>query len=148
MATKTATTRFFDGILFDDDCCKWIAGKNPRGYGKLWAEGKTFAAHRFSYELFNGPIPEGLCVLHSCDNPACVKPTHLFLGTNADNTNDMVSKGRDRWIGAPVSEEGVHNFNWREIAKTPGSQRQVGKLFGVSHASVWKYRKMFVLQGE
>ena len=66
------------------------------GYGKLRVHGKVMRAHRFAYQLFVGPIPEGLIVRHRCHNPACVNPEHLVLGTNADNSRDMVEAGRQR----------------------------------------------------
>ncbi len=78
-------------------CWIWLLDTLPYGYGKIKVEGKTKRAHRVSWEEFNGQIPEGMCVLHNCDVPACVNPEHLFLGTQADNMRDM--KQKSRWRG-------------------------------------------------
>jgi hypothetical protein len=75
-------------------CTLWIGGSTPKGYGSLGFLGTTRPAHRVSYMVHVGPIPDGLHVLHRCDTPACINPDHLFLGTNTDNVRDKVSKGR------------------------------------------------------
>ncbi len=83
-----------------DECWNWTAGRNGVGCGALRVSSppprRRVYAHRVSYEMANGPITDGLWVLHKCDNPRCVNPNHLFLGTVKDNSDDMVAKGRDK----------------------------------------------------
>ena len=87
------TDRFWDKVDKSGDCWVW-RGVSGNGYGQFWNNGKNVGAHRFAYSLANGPIPNGLFVCHHCDNPKCVRPSHLFLGTNSDNIVDSVVKGR------------------------------------------------------
>jgi len=76
-----------------DECWPWKAGK-VKGYGWFWANGKDIQAHRFVYELVVGPIPNGLNILHKCDNHPCCNPAHLWPGTDLDNARDCIAKGR------------------------------------------------------
>jgi hypothetical protein len=77
-------------------CWKWLGSINKHnGYGRFWIDNDTVMAHRYSYELHVGKIPNNLLVLHKCDNPDCTNPEHLFLGTNLDNVRDKISKGRN-----------------------------------------------------
>jgi len=77
-----------------DDCWNWTAGKFRSGYGAFSVLTKLLKAHRISYMITNGPIPEGLFICHKCDNPSCVNPSHLWPGTNSDNLMDASRKGR------------------------------------------------------
>lgn len=86
--------RFWDKVDKTDGCWLWTAARNTKGYGRFRVDGNLVSPHRFAYELEVGPIPNGLWVLHHCDNPRCVNPGHLFLGTHSDNMRDSFAKGR------------------------------------------------------
>lgn len=97
MLVASAEERFWSRVKKSDGCWEWTGPrKNSRShYGAFFPkQGEHWAAHRYAYTLAHGPIPDGLLVCHRCDNPPCVRPDHLFLGTDRANHDDMVSKGR------------------------------------------------------
>src|SRR5947209_19331427 len=90
--------RFWPKVQKGSDCWEWKAGRKGGKfrYGIITIHSKDELAHRVAWKLTNGPIPDGLWVLHKCDNPPCVRPDHLFLGTQEDNNRDAWEKHRDR----------------------------------------------------
>jgi hypothetical protein len=99
----THEERFWSKVNKTETCWLWTGHCNCDGYGEFSICGVRILAHRASYLLEYGMLPEGLSVLHSCDNPPCIRPTHLFLGTQQDNVNDMIAKGRANFNRAPKS---------------------------------------------
>src|ERR1700761_3720809 len=93
---RSLEERFFDSVMPEPNsgCWLWVGSLNENGYGTIGVAYKTQLAHRVSYRLHVGPIPDGLNVLHKCDVPCCVNPDHLFPGTQETNVIDMENKGR------------------------------------------------------
>jgi len=96
MTDKTRFNKFAD-IKGDNECWNWLGSKLPSGYGKTSYKGKHIYAHRFSFLIHHGEIPDDKQVLHVCDNPSCVNFKHLWLGTIKQNMRDRDEKKRDRW---------------------------------------------------
>lgn len=153
MATTTLSTeqRFFNSVHKSDDpdgCWLWTGGKFSTGYGRFTVEKKRVLAHRWAYEHFTGKIPGGLLVCHRCDNPACVNPAHLFIGTHKDNSQDMVQKRRavyqrhpekarrgEKHLNAKLTADKVREIR-RRYALGGISQSRLAQEFSVSTRSI------------
>ena len=145
---KPILQRFLEKVDIDvstpESCWLWKGGKIRSGYGSMRVDGVSWLAHRVSYRLLIGDIPDGLHCLHRCDVPNCVRPSHLFLGTQSDNMVDMVAKGRGRQPLPPIGEQHRHAklnrvdvYCVRQIVSQGiASQRRVARLFGVSPSAV------------
>lgn len=136
--SKKQIQRFTASFDKKDGCWNWTSYKDTCGYGRFSVNGKHIGAHRVSWIINNGEIPDGMNVCHTCDNRACVNPDHLFLGTQKENVQDMMNKGRYN------HPEGVRNTNAkldenkvREIRKNR-HMRQVdlAEIFGVSQVAI------------
>jgi hypothetical protein len=137
-------SRFWDKVEKTDGCWEWTASRDRYGYGDFRygpERGcKRVRAHRFAYEIHNGSIPDGLHVLHRCDNPPCVNPDHLFVGSNADNMADKTTKGRATGA-APGPEHHLTHLTDDDVenirALRPGhTLKFIGDLFGMTPSNV------------
>jgi hypothetical protein len=126
--------RFFKKIKKTKTCWIWDSkSKNEHGYGVIWnkEKGHTIKAHRFSYEYHIGEIPPRMEILHTCDNPACVNPNHLRVGTRQDNVSDSMSKGRVR----KGEEHGMAKLKWKDIP-------QIKEMYSTGNFS---YKKLGII---
>lgn len=136
--------RFWEKVVWNgdpDECWTWEGSKDRHGYGRLQKphRGGPISAYRFAWELFNGPIPDDTpFVCHHCDNPSCVNPSHLFLGTQADNMADCKAKGRiavgDRLPQSKLTPEDVRTI--REWYPAGWTQQDLAEAFGVGQSQI------------
>ena len=139
----TPEQRFWFYVEKTPRCWGWIGYRNAKGYGIINLGGHRVMAHRMSWELVNGPVPEGKYVLHHCDNPGCVKPKHLFIGTLADNNADMAGKGRSRngdMRGERNTSSKLTDDDVRAIRASPESNATLAKRYGIAKENIWAAR--------
>ena len=126
-------------------CWNWTAGKDSYGYGQMRVGGRKRLVHRISYEEYVGSIPSGQCVLHRCDNPACINPAHLFLGTQVENMADMVSKGRQPHTSLKGTLHGQAKLTEADViairAAIGSSQSELAARYGVSPSQIGHIRR-------
>jgi len=137
---KKVSERFWSHVETEPACWLWSGAKDKNGYGKFWSQTTGhIRAHRMSWILEYGDIPKPLFVLHRCDNPACVRPSHLWLGTNRDNMEDMAIKGRSlngsKNASCKLSREEVAEI--RRLYSGRGSTEvELGQQFSITQGNV------------
>jgi hypothetical protein len=137
---KGLLRRFEDGIKSKASC--WdVAPTAKGGYGKIKFLGKTYLYHRMSYMLYCGTIPDEMMVCHKCDNPKCVNPDHLFLGTAQDNMSDKIQKGRHKGAksgfmhhNAKLNDFEVESI--RQMLASGHTQRSIANIYSVSQSII------------
>ena len=121
-----------------NECWLWEANKNKQGYGRFWDGHRKRRSHRVAYNLCFGPIPDGMLVCHRCDNPSCVNPAHLFLGTHADNMADAAEKGRlfhgEQHYRAKLTAEDVQCI--KQLFGEGMDQKEIGRQHGVHRSTI------------
>lgn len=139
---KQIENLFWPFVTKSDGCWIWEGTKNDKKYGQLPRRKgmKRFMAHRISYELHKGIIPEGHYVCHHCDNPPCVNPDHLFVGTAKDNMEDMYKKGRHliKKVCSRLSMDQIIHIRNIKINQPDIKNVEIAKRFGVSKSSISK----------
>ena len=127
-------TKFEEKIAYEPNsgCWLWTASLTEKGYGRFQVGGESRRAHRVSYELHNGAIPDNMEVCHSCDVRSCVNPAHLFLGSRRDNMLDCASKGRIH----PKNGRLLKPADVLKIRRDERSQATIGEAFGISQSAV------------
>ena len=128
------------------ECWEWARAFHGKGYGSIRVNHKTRAVHRVAYELWFGDIPNGMSVLHRCDNPICFNPDHLFLGTPTDNMQDAIKKGRlrpcmgEKHPVAILTEKSVREIRQKHVPYVY-TQTRLAKEFKVSQSVIWRIIK-------
>ena len=125
----------------DAECWEWLAYRNKNGYGRMHVKNKMYLTHRVAWFIHNGEIPDGLLVCHACDNPGCVNPLHMFLGTKKDNANDRDIKCRG--VNLVGERHGSHKLTEKEVIEIREKYiphvytlRQLAKEYGVDFTAI------------
>lgn len=137
-AKKPPFKRLYENYTVRGDCWVWDGNKTNSGYGIIKAFGKMVTCHRLSYELYNGKIPDGIEIMHSCDNPICINPDHLSTGTHKDNMRDMIKKNR-RVQGKPNPRKGSASKQSIQVfvlGKAYGSLKEAERELGLGSGTV------------
>lgn len=140
---KNTPEDFWDKCHKSEGCWEWAGSRNRDGYGWFCFNGKTQGTHRLAWQLTHGSIPKGMSVLHKCDNPPCVNPDHLFIGTQGDNIRDAFSKNKMP-IGSERSASKLAERQVRlikdDLKDAAVNYSELGRRFGVSTSVIYDIR--------
>ena len=120
-------------------CWLWTLSVTSSGYGQMYVGRVAAPAHRMSWIVHNGPIPKGIFVCHKCDNPRCINPDHLFLGSHSDNMGDMTRKGRST-RGSKNPRAKFTEAQIQEIRSSKKSRKELAEKYGVWPETIWGIR--------
>ncbi len=158
MYDESVTKRFNKKVDKNGDCWVWLGYKErekSRGnnHGKIRIGGKSLCVHRVAWIIANGEIENGLHVLHKCNNPPCVNPKHLYLGTHKENMRDMVLDGRSAWKNIPREKHPrakVSEAQLKQIIELSDSMGNVAlsKMFNIDRGTVWRLLKKYKTKGD
>jgi len=144
LCNTSITKRFwkYTNVRDREHCWNWTGYIQPNGYGEVSVHSKQMGAHRLSWIIHYGKIPDSFCVCHKCDNPSCVNPNHLFIGTYKDNVHDMMNKNRyscargEKVGGAKLTESQVREIRTRHNC----SANKLAKEYGVCKSNIGAIR--------
>lgn len=150
MTLDQAKQVFWDMVIKQDSgCWEWTGRIKPRGYGAISIDGKEYLAHRAAWIITNGFIPKGFYVCHHCDNRKCINPDHLFIGTQRDNVQDCISKGRFDYTlnnlrtitrsRRKLTQQQADTIRqeYQDIKDSKSATRMLADKYGVSTVNIW-----------
>lgn len=136
MFSEKTLQLFWSKVDKSNDCWEWTRTRDKDGYGIFCFGGENYRAHRYSFMLTTGNLDKKILVLHKCDNPGCVNPSHLFLGTHRDNVLDMIKKGRGNFVGTPKLTKVQAQKIKKMYASGKFFQRELAEMFGVKRRTI------------
>lgn len=137
--TRSLNDRFWEKVEKTTSCWNWIANKNRKGYGRIWVDGRNEFAQRVAFTMLYGQFNKKMRILHCCDNPSCVNPKHLYIGTDADNGRDKAIRGRAA-MGEKNGNSKLKPKDIIAIRRSADSYANLARTFGIDRTQVWNIK--------